>query len=142
MFSDYPIPSISFNKLIPDIVFTCGFLIEQLNQQQSSLSSAGDIQALKKQMRSIFNTSNNYKPPADVLGLRSSYFDAEFFPYLNEIITIFPELSFDKQIHSQLIDSLWDYLMIMFNYLNITYEKCDETLIVEVMQCVHKQLLS
>jgi len=30
--------------------------------------------------------------------------------------------------------------MIMFNYLNIIYEKCDETLIVEVMQCVHKQL--
>jgi len=136
-FSDYPIPTLVFDDVISDIIFTCNFIIEEINYKISTLRYPINNDVIAFLIKDAFQSACNFTYPG-VIDINNAYFDNNYKKLFKGVISSSGYAKSGEQYNGFLISSLQEFVKMMFAYLKMTNEEIDENLSYEIRNCIFK----
>ena len=138
VFNDFPIPRISFNNFVSDIIFTYNFINEEIIKEIYKLVLPIKNVEIERMIEDKFKYVLEFRYPVNINVDDNNYIDDKFKIFIKNLFNEEYKKE-NKSYNGFLVSSLFDFLKITFEYINNTYEFIDEELLKELKTCIYKE---
>ncbi|MEM0201532.1 MAG: glycosyltransferase, partial [Candidatus Micrarchaeaceae archaeon] len=138
MFNDFPIPIINYNDFVLDIIFTYNFIKETVIKEISELKFPLRSEEIETIIKEKFQQAFKFTYPNTIYVDENKYIDHRFGVFIKNLFDEKYKKE-DKKYNGFLINSLFDFLHITFEYINNTYEFIDKDLVEDLKTCIYKE---
>ena len=137
MFSDFVLPRVTLDELIPDVAFTYHFLSELIGQLEQ-LSLPADSNLFAELILQAFARAGMQHYPATLPPLQDAFLDPQAKELLLHLMTGWGLSKARKAYTGFLLSAFQGYANITIAYVQNTYEALNEELMDDVKHCLHK----
>ena len=137
MFSDFVLPRVTLDELIPDVTFTYHFLSELVGQLEQ-LSLPADSNLFAEAMLRAFAGAGTQHYPASLPTLQDAFLDPQAKELLLHLMTGWGLNKAGKAYTGFLLSAFQGYANITMAYVQNTYEALNDELLDDVKHCLHK----
>jgi glycosyltransferase involved in cell wall biosynthesis len=137
MFSDFVLPRVTLEELIPDVIHTYQFLTDLIIRLDKTRfpTSTGAFAGMVSQ---TFANTRHGEYPASLPALQSAYLDPQAKDLLLDLMSRWGLGRAGRSYSSFFLSSFQGYVDITTSYLENSYEAVTKELLEEVKICLHK----